>query len=229
MKTKTHSAQAVVLTPIFVALGLLAFHATNVRANTIALDFTGHLAGVSNPDITVGWNFSLSSAVLVTDLGVWDGGTSFSGPPGDGLADPHTVTIWTSTGTFVTSATVPAGTSGTLVDDFRYVSIAQTLLVAGSYVIGAYYPTSSDFAADSATGITTGPEVIYGQSRGGLGNGFPGSSAASNGIFGPNFQFMAPTDGNGVPEGGGTFVLLAIAFVALGGFHFVLQKRRCSA
>jgi hypothetical protein len=62
----------------------------------------------------------------VTDLGVWDGN-------GGGLADSHIVTIWTSTGTFVTSGTVLVGTSGTLVDDFRYVSIAPTLLAAGNY------------------------------------------------------------------------------------------------
>ena len=49
--------------------------ALTIRANTVALDFTGGtLIGLGNAN--VGWAFSLSSAVLVTDLGTWDEGSN---------------------------------------------------------------------------------------------------------------------------------------------------------
>ena len=109
--------------------------------------------------------------------------------------------------------------SGTLVDDFRYFSIAPTPLAAGNYVIGGYYFNSIDYAASQASGITTAPELTYGQARTGSGNAFPSSTSSFPGLFGPNFQFIS-ANGNGVPEGGGTLALLGIAVIAIGGFRF---------
>ena len=214
---------------IFTAV--LACCPTQTRA-TIALDFTGGFAGGSSDNVW-GWDFSLSSNVFVTDLGLWD---SFSGNGvGDGLVEAHTVTIWTSTGTLVTSAIVPAGSGGTLVDDFRYMSIAPTLLIAGNYVIGAHYLESgdpTDLVAFGTTTVTTAAEVTFGNQRSstsGSGNVFPNVASSGNGFFGPNFQFVTSLpNGNGVPEGGGTLLLLGAAFGALGIGRF-LRRRRCGA
>ena len=76
--------------------------------------------------------------------------------------------------------------------------------------------------------VTTAPEVTYNGSRSGVGAAFPPGNqvGVTNGYFGPNFQFTAPT--NGVPEGGGTFLLLGAALVPLGACHF-LRRPRCSA
>ena len=90
---------------------VLALYPAQTRANTIALDFSGGIEGSGGANTTLGWAFSLSSSVLVTDLGIFDGPRSTAG---DGLADSHLISIWTSGGTLVTSTTVPAGTSGTL-------------------------------------------------------------------------------------------------------------------
>jgi hypothetical protein len=65
---------------------------TLMRADTIALSFTGGSLGNAGQDLTFGYAFTLSSSVLVTQLGLWDQGN-------DGLNTSHDVTIWTSTGT----------------------------------------------------------------------------------------------------------------------------------
>ena len=133
--------------------------------------------------------------------------------------------IWTSTGTFITSATVPAG-GGTLVNDFRYVSIAPTLLTAGSYVISNYYsPTNQDPNTEFSTMVTTAPGVTYGQALEGTttGNIFPTFVLSGTGVWGPNFQFTAAT--NGVPETGSSCVLLASALATLFGLRFIFRIR----
>jgi hypothetical protein len=205
------------------AISLLSFSPLQIRANTIALSFTSHAGEGTAADSTLGWSFSLSTDILVTDLGVWDGPNSQAfGPPGDGLRSDQLITIWTSTGTFVTSATVPAG-GGTLASDFRYVSIAQTSLTAGNYVIGTYYtPGNLDRNAAISSTITTAPEVTYGEGRIGSGNAFPSSTFAGGGVWGPNFQFVEAR--NGVPEAGSSCVLLAIAITGMVGFRFMRQR-----
>src|SRR5271154_7146963 len=58
-----------------------------------------------NTNATIGWQFTLSSPVTVTELGFFDA-------TGGGLFDPHPVGIWNSSGTLLGSATVPSGTAG---------------------------------------------------------------------------------------------------------------------
>ena len=220
MKKKTHPSQAPFLTSIFVALASLSFPATTVVANTIALDFTTNGALEHGGDFTRGWDFTLTNDILVTDLGLWDAPQPGGGTLGDGFADSHTVSIWTSTGTLVTSTIIPAGMSGTLMDDFRYVSIAPTLLVAGSYVIGGHYTGLNDYVAAQPSGITTAPELTYGGPRRGSGDAFPTSTPSGSGLFGPNFQFVSAINGNAVPEGGATLLLLTTALSALAAFRW---------
>lgn len=224
---KTHSGQTIFLTPILAALTLLSLQVTTSRANTIALDFTTYGGLLHGGNFTGGWDFTLNSDVTVTDLGLWDGPQPGGGTLSDGFADSHIVTIWTSTGTLVASAIIPAGMSGMVVDDFRYVSIAPTPLAAGTYVIGGYFPTNFDYLAAGASGITTAPEVIYGLSRDGSGNAFPSDTDAPSGYFGPNFQFSS-TNGAAVPEAGGTFVLLGIALIAMGAFYLRISSRQAA-
>jgi hypothetical protein len=99
-------------------------------------------------------------------------------------------------------------------DGFRYVSIAPVLLSAGSYTIGAFYPTGSDLAIGPASTITTASGVTYSGSRSVAGNAFPAGNLflESNGYFGPNFQFTAA---GSVPDPGSTLGLLSLSVVAL--------------
>ena len=226
MKTKTLSFGS----PAVLFATLLAILPLKANANTIALDYG--TAGFGNPvaGFTVGWEFTVSSAVTVTDLGIWD--MSNTGNPftniGDGLQAPHTVTIWTSAMAPVATAVVPAGTVGTLDNEFRFTSIAPTALLPGSYVIGAYYPDSNDqFVVDGAMGITTVSQISYDGGKITAGNGFPATDRPDNGLndgmFGPNFKILDQAT-NGVPEGGGTLLLM---FGSLGALLIV--RRWCQA
>src|SRR5436309_1331124 len=70
---------------------LIAFCPLQTRANTIALSFTGGTAVGIGANVTADWAFTLSSPVLVTELGLRD-------VPNDGFDTSHVVTRRTSTG-----------------------------------------------------------------------------------------------------------------------------------
>ena len=186
---------------------LLALYPNDAKASSIAASISRNRGDDLNSDANVGWQFTVRTPIIVTDLGVWDGlrvsGAAGGGstPAGGGLGEAHTVTIWRANGTAVAQATVPAGTAGTLVDVFRYVSLPEPVtLPVGIYTISAYYagntatPDSDAFLADP---IITAPELSYdaGMYWFGAGSPAPNSSDGSSGYFGPNFQFQdaAPT------------------------------------
>src|SRR5439155_9359883 len=108
---------------------------------------------------TLGYAFTVSSPIRVTDLGLYDINSD--------LQDQHAVAIWTSTGTQLVQTTIPAGTSAKLIDGFRYVPIAPFILAPGTYTIGASTSTrltslkaSWDFFLYNMT-ITRAYEVSY--------------------------------------------------------------------
>ena len=202
------------------AVALVAWSPLQTRADTIALSFTPSgqtFFGGAGSD-TVGWGFSLSAPLLVTQLGFWD-------ENGNGLGQSHLVTIWSSTGTQSAQATIPVGTSGTLVDGFRYLTLTTPiLLAAGNYTIGALLSAfGSDVASVSSSAISTTPGVTYAGSRAIEGNAFPTNDAFDlpNSYFGPNFQFTTV----GVPDSGSTWALLLLAVTAVLGLHLLLHRR----
>ncbi len=202
---------------------LLAAAPTDVRATVALTISTSHRGEDLSLDTSDGWQFTLNSPVLVTDLGVWDG-LSRSGPAGDGLGESHLVTIWDGSGNALAQALVPAGTSTTLVDVFRYVSLSSPVLLApGTYTIAAYYDGSSqtpDSVAFFADPVVTAAELSYDNGMTWFGNGPPAIYAPdeNQGYFGPNFQFQA------VPESS-VFALLAIGAVAVFGLKLGRGRR----
>ncbi len=86
-----------------------------------------------NLNFTCGWSFTVDASIDVLALGQWDEGL-------DGLNGSADVGLWLSDGTLLVSATVPTGSSGTLIGDHRYTSIATfTLMTSTVYVIGSAY------------------------------------------------------------------------------------------
>ena len=98
-------------------------------------DTTG--IGLNNPPFTLGSQFTTSGPISVDGLGVFDDSQ-------DGLVDSYPIGIWDSTGTLVASGTVGSGTSGTLINQFRYVSITPVDIAAGTYQIGTLYLDGND-------------------------------------------------------------------------------------
>jgi len=183
---------------------------------------------------TRGWSFynGPNSPITITQLGVFDGG-------GDGLANSHQIGLWNTDGTLLVSATVPAGTIGTLVDNYRYVSIAPVTLpggfgLTGGYIIAAQYSAADadDLRTPTPAGLAPGLALWSGSSGGvtdsigwygfGVGLPFPNNRTAppSEGGIGPgfweaNFQFQP------VPEPS-AWLLLSSGLLAVG----FLRNRR---
>lgn len=100
----------------------------------------GRLSDVFGQSLVIGTQFTVGNAnVQVNSLGVWD-------QAGDGFLISHNVGLWNSAGALLASATVPAGTVGTLENTFRYVPIGSdvTLLAGQPYRVAALYPLSGD-------------------------------------------------------------------------------------
>lgn len=154
---------------------------------------------------TLGFQFRVESDITVTALGAFD-------YLGDGFVTPHIIGIWTlAGGAPIATATVPFGTVGSLVGQFRYVDIPGISLSANTeYIIGAseYYGSTSDLYAGAVPvpAFSTPSAVTFlGQRGAGEAPGlvFPTVhfDAFSPATFGASFQFVS------IPEPS-TWVLL---------------------
>jgi hypothetical protein len=156
-------------------------------------------------NITLGWGFTLASAVTVTDLGYFDGNS--------GLTDPHPVGIWNSLGNLIGEATVPAGTTANLVNGFEFVSIAPMLLNPGAYSIGGYANSTSPdefrFEVSSVAtvaGLSFGLANLYTQADSLAQPTTQADAFSQDGYFGPDFLVSGPV--TSVPEPGNIGVSL---------------------
>lgn len=206
---------------VALALGLAAGSAMATPA--ITSFNTGAVFGGFSPTVaTVGWQFTVDAnagggtGITVDALGWWDE------TPGTPLAVSHQVGIWDLGGTLLATTTVLP--TDTLIGDFRYSSIADLVLDAGSsYLIGGYDLSGDGDRYTSGVGALVLDSLISfnGAARNTtLAFSAPSTiSASSGGRFGPNFDFTenspAPA---GLPEPG----TLAITMTALG----VLGARR---
>lgn len=148
---------------------------------------------LANPPFTLGWQFSTSKVIRVTDLGLFDGNS-------DGLAERHALGLWSSGGALLASTIIGAGTSAPLVAQFRYADIVDTELGPGTYRIGALFTSGADdlIFPDLATGFSISTPLTF------LANGFASGGSLSDPVilpsgsrayFGPNFLFTVPEPG----------------------------------
>ncbi len=142
---------------------------------------------------TVGWYFRPSQNIVITSLGFWDA------TPADPLLRTHDVAVWNATTqALLGQATVQ--TNSPLTGEFRYVSVANIALTAGTeYVIGAYYPVGNPVAEGYRGGVTSvqvaSDITITNNARDQVVGGsptlvFPDVRGAATGRFGPNFLYI---------------------------------------
>lgn len=173
-------------------LGLLAVTAAislgsvaAVQAATISpvVEYTSSGTLSDSRAFTLGYDFSLSSALTVNALGYWDNGRN----------NNHQVGIWDSSNNLVASTTV-LGTDS-LVGHFRWGSIGPVTLGPGRYTIGGEFLGDGTFNS-FATGIVTHSAFTYGSDRQIIGSGLnlPTRSIGaygSNGILEVSFSTAA--------------------------------------
>jgi hypothetical protein len=158
--------------------GMTALAVTAVTPAQAFLGVTLSSPGIeySGAQYTLGFEFTVASNMSITALGVYDSGQ-------DGLNGRVPVGLWDTSGNLLASAVVPAGTSGTLVNDFRFVAISPYALTAGTdYVIGAYA------ASDLATSFNTG--------QGGAGSANPSVTIIQDRFSNFNSAFSFPDTSN---------------------------------
>ncbi|MBT9585938.1 hypothetical protein IV102_21525 [bacterium] len=202
---------------VYMFLGLML---TSIASAVPVVTFT-NLNSVTTivANFTQGWQFTTNSAVTVTDLGFFDGDQ-------DGLLSVHEVGIFNAAGALLISGTVPTGVAAPLINQFRYVAVAPTLLPSGqTFRIGAYYPIGGEQIVITPVGLALDPSITYGGSRffnGGGALNDPTSVTGSLGRFGPNFNILAAAAGAPEldPRSGG--VALASLLLILG----VAERRR---
>jgi hypothetical protein len=195
--------------------------ASNASRASLLLDFTGgteqHFIG---GPITAGWEFSVSTPVLVNGLGYFDIGA-------DGFAQSHPVGLWTSGGTLLSSTTVtsasPVVLSASAAGDWRFATIPALLLLPGNYVVGgeAFAPDTDGEFRDASSLILAPGTAFVDDKATGAGNGFafPTNSTpfAANGFFGPGVFLTSA-----VPEP----TSLALLAIALSVLLLQVAKRR---
>ena len=108
-----------------------------------------------------------------------------------GLAAAEPVGIYSTTGTLLASATVPAGTSAPLVDGFQWVDLSTPLhLTAGQTYVADVYATTADGWLYYAT-VTTSPSITIGipvATYAGPGLVYPGPFFGYGPYYGPNLS-----------------------------------------
>jgi hypothetical protein len=164
---------------------------------------------LANGPFTLGWQFTTSSTITVTWLGV-----AYFGP----LVESHAVGIWDSTGALLGSATVSAGGCGFQVNQFCYATTNFTL-GPGTYDIGAVWLDGADpmlFPTTPIINFATAPGITYIQNdyiAGGSLTDPTNHTPPPPGYFGPNFLF---TSGTQTPEPS-SFLLLGSGLLGVVG------------
>ncbi|NOT37521.1 MAG: DUF4082 domain-containing protein [Saprospiraceae bacterium] len=182
---------------IYLVFIFLYLTLSSSEAQVPGLDVTPDIE-FSNGNWSLGWRFQVNTTSVITSLGVFDDNG------GNGLNAAMPVGLYTDAGVLLASATVPAGTGATLINNFRYVSIAPVAVTAGSiYRIAALHINATGDLygyCGGACPTTTAPQVTYLDDRFTSSSTlvFPTNNSGRIGYFGGNFligQTVVPTLG----------------------------------
>lgn len=159
--------------------------------------------------VTVGFTFTATQDLALTALGYHD-------QQQDGLANPHDIGLFSTSGTLLASATIAAGTGAALIGEYRYVSLGSAfMLQAGmQYVLAAHTDGVDGYRYGGAPTVSLDPRLTAPASPGRYAYG-PGLAYPGNVFFDfyatPNMLLAAA-----VPEPG-TWALMIAGLAAVSG------------
>lgn len=182
---------------LLAGVGLAALVSSFAHADTQAIDVTtvGTYPPLTNNGFnyyqapggyTFSWNFTLNSAIQVTQLGYYD--SALAGTPEPDGFGSHLVTLFdVTTDTQIASATVTARSPATGVFNYAPVTPA-TLSVTDTYTISGGMTDQYYLVGLNKAAAPSAPEVNYQFTNNGNIFGSPPPPGAYD-DFGPNFQF----------------------------------------
>ncbi|WP_193566054.1 DUF4082 domain-containing protein [Nitrosomonas oligotropha] len=202
---------------VALALIMLCGASSALALDAPAYSVTGSGFFGSDRPVTAGFKFTAESASDLSALGYHDEGL-------DGLFNAHDVGLYDLFGTLLASATVPGGTAGDLIGEYRYVSLSSPYtLTAGTEYVLAAHTTAGDgyrFGTVPPITLTVDPLISIGDDAGryvyGPGLAFPTDFAGYDIYATPN-MLLSP-----VPEPE-TYVLL---LAGLGLIGFSLRNKK---
>jgi Domain of unknown function (DUF4082)/PEP-CTERM motif len=166
----------------------------------------------------VGWQFSVTQEITVSAVGWFDWDQN-------GLSRSHEVGIWNTTGsTLLTSEVIPSGTSATLDNGFRYMTLStpvalqtgQTYIIAG-YDIGAsgdphVWDNFLGGFNNHVNGFAVDARITLSDAVGSLAGSFSFPTGtigdARNALMGPNLVIVPEPSTTVLMIGGGMLALL---------------------
>lgn len=131
------------------ALAMLCGASHALALDTPAYSVTGSGFLGSDRPVTAGFKFTAEAASNLTALGYHDEGL-------DGLFNAHDVGLYDLSGTLLATATVPDGTAGDLIGEYRYVTLgsAYTLTAGAEYVLAAHTTAGDGYRFGTVPPIT---------------------------------------------------------------------------
>lgn len=173
----------------------LAFPDEGHASSILFTNYVGEGVVGGNAGRTIGTEFTVGAVDLqILSLGVYDDAL-------DGLTSPNQVGIWrTADQALVVSATVPAGTVGALIEDWRFTSVAPVTLTANTlYRIAALVgqPNPFDGTFSLGTGVSNALFYAVFSNPGPL--SFPNQFDTRTHVF-ANAEFQIVNQAQPVPE-----------------------------
>ena len=203
---------------VVLTLGFVALLASDALATPLPILSGPGPSSFSNDPFTIGFQFKVNhDSEYATALGWWD-------ESGDGLLAVHDVGLWSAAGVLLGQVSVPAGTSGTLIGEYRYLVLDTPVLLE----VGEFYVLAGQTAANESlfhfdTPATTplmhpNYDVVDGRFLETASLAFPTDMLTSQMWTNANMLTSAdPSAGTGppIPEPG-TAVLLGVGLLVLG-------------
>jgi len=186
-----------VLLGIVILLSLTSV--VNLAEANVAVSNISTIGWTKTRFITEGWQFTPTSPINVTHLGMWDDFFSSLSDKSLGFEYQIPIGIWRiGDQALLTSTTLGPGTINPALDEFRYSEITPLPLNSGEmYIIGFQWADSfatSDYVQSPLPGnfqvdpfITFGHPVFNFSTNPGF--RFPNQVGGGSIPFGPNFQF----------------------------------------